>query len=238
MRLNTKPTTHKTLASDAIYRPDREFWERPDVKNAVQKACQKTADWLKTNETFFKRLEAPDASTGEFYCEVVAPWFNEPEPSDSPVRMKLRKSRLDDKVREQGLIDLFSRRLPRALGEVNGGAEYWKFQLDGKDWSEILNASAWSILDETLGAYEAPNVESRLPFTELKKVYGFQLRTPVTRLAENVAVRFSRMGLFRMHYENQYFAATGSVYHSFYHMVYEPVSAHFQNQLQEGQHDA
>lgn len=234
LRLNAKPKDAATLASDLVYQPSREFWSRPDVSLAVKQACLETASWLKTNKTHHKRLDARDEKTGEFYSEIVAPWLHVPEQTDNSVRLKLRLSKLDDKVREQGLIDLFSRRLPRALNELEDVPDFCQLALDAEDWSELLNASAWSVLDETLAAQEAPKAESRLPFVHLKNVYGFRLKTPVTRLVEKVAVRFSRMGLLRVHYEGKYFAAAGSVYSAFYKDVYEPVTAHFETQVKGG----
>ena len=76
------------------------------------------------NQAQFNRLQTPDVSAGEFYCEAVASWFKQPEPSDGPVRMKLRHGRLNDKVREQGLIDPYFRHLPRALNDITDGGEH------------------------------------------------------------------------------------------------------------------
>lgn len=234
MRLNQLTGSSDRLNDDSLYRPWREFWGRADVERAVTAACRNTREWLCSNESKFQRDQIEGSN--EFYSQVLVPWFPKSESLDAGeayrVRWKLRRSRMEDRVREQGLIDLFYRQLPAALRDIPGTEQARQLQWDAKDWSELLNACAWSILDEVLGAYEAPKANNHVPFTHLKRVYGYSLKAPVTHLAGKIALRFSRAGLLRMSYQdNQYFAASGPVYRVFYREVYEPVTAIFENRL-------
>lgn len=247
MRLNDVPDhliprdrTTIPLNNDMLYQPFREFWALPPVLEALDAACLRTADAMRRNDhgyTHFVRTNPETSDEEESYCRVEESWAALPEPVECDIRMRLRRDKVEDKVRQTGLIALFLVYLREEFDNLQAAEPFLALEWDASDWAELLNASTWKMLDELLGAGEAPTSDGVVSARRLASVYGYALKGPgVTNLAKKVVLRFSRLGLMTIRVSgNSYQMKIGPAYRTFYRTIYAPLADEFTNKLKETQ---
>lgn len=248
MRLNEVPPDmisrdHATtpLNQDKFYIYWREFWNLETVQNAIDVACNEVYSSVQKNDSVYYRhlLTDKDGKEEEVYKCYEESWFNVRSATESSVRIRLRHDKITDRVREQAILHLFQKHLPAALSENPEAKLFLSLKWSPKDWHEILNASTWKALDETLGLYEAHEAEEvedeAVSFKHLCKIYGMALRGPcVTNLSKRIALRFSRIGFLNINISGgAYQASVGPVYRKLYRIVYDPLCEEFIKKAKE-----